>query len=60
MFDTLVVFLKEFFPKVDFERNQQTTEALKCQGCNFVKPISVLAFLKPKASESRVHVSLNP
>ena len=25
-FDTLMVFLKEFFEKVDFEKNQQTTK----------------------------------
>ena len=26
LFDTLMVFLKEFFEKVDFEKNQQTTK----------------------------------
>ena len=26
LFDTLMVFLKEFFEKADFERNQQTTK----------------------------------
>ena len=26
LFDTLIVFLKEFFEKVDFEKNQQTTK----------------------------------
>ena len=26
LFDTLMVFLKEFFEKVDFESNQQTTK----------------------------------
>ena len=26
LFDTLMVFLKEFFKKVDFEKNQQTTK----------------------------------
>ena len=26
MFETLIVFLKEFFEKVDFEKNQQTTK----------------------------------
>ena len=26
LFDTLLVFLKEFFEKVDFEKNQQTTK----------------------------------
>ena len=25
MFDTLMVFLKDFFKKVDFEKNQRTT-----------------------------------
>ena len=29
MFDTLIVFLKEFFKKVDFEINQQTTKTLE-------------------------------
>ena len=26
MFDTLIVFLEEFFEKTDFEKNQQTTQ----------------------------------
>ena len=26
LFDTLMVFLKEFFKEVDFEKNQQTTK----------------------------------
>ena len=26
MFDTLMVFMKDFFQKVDFEKNQQTTK----------------------------------
>ena len=26
LFDTLIVFLKEFFEKVDFEKSQQTTK----------------------------------
>ena len=26
MFDTLMVFMKEFFENIDFEKNQQTTK----------------------------------
>ena len=29
LFDTKMVFLKEFFEKVDFEKNQQTTKKKK-------------------------------
>ena len=29
LFDTQMVFLKEFFEKVDFEKNQQTTKNMK-------------------------------
>ena len=29
LFDTLVVFMKEFFEKVDFEKNKQTTKKKK-------------------------------
>ena len=29
LFDTLMVFLKEYFEKVDFEENQQTTNKAK-------------------------------
>ena len=29
VFDTLMVFLKEFFEKVDFEKNQQKAKTLK-------------------------------
>ena len=29
MFDILMVFLKEFFKKVDFEKNQQTTKSMQ-------------------------------
>ena len=29
MFDTLIVFLNEFFEKVDFEKNQQMTKNLE-------------------------------
>ena len=28
-FDTLMVFLKEYFEKVDFEKNQQTTKNMQ-------------------------------
>ena len=29
MFDTLMILLKEFFEKVDFEKNQQTTKNIQ-------------------------------
>ena len=29
LFDTLMVFLKEFFEKVDFENNQQKTKSME-------------------------------
>ena len=33
LFDTLIVFLKEFFEKVNFEKNQQTTEDKNYPAC---------------------------
>ena len=41
-FDTLVLFLKEFFEKVDFEKkNQQTTKSMK----NYQVGIELIIFL---------------